>query len=45
MGPVGGIVVIQAQESTEALEWGRRLAKATTLPIEVRAFQNEGDRN
>ena len=25
-----------------ALEWGRRLAQATTLPIEVRPFQGEG---
>jgi hypothetical protein len=25
----------------EALEWGRKLARATTLPIEVRPFQGE----
>jgi len=43
-GQLGGLVVIQAPDSTVALEWARRLAVATTQPVEVRAFQNEGDR-
>lgn len=37
---VGGLNVITAADLDEALEWGRRLARATTLPIEVRPFQD-----
>ena len=37
---VGGFTVIAAGDLDEALEWGRRLAVATTLPIEVRPFQS-----
>jgi hypothetical protein len=33
--------VIKAPDLDAALEWGRKLAKATTLPIEVRPFQEE----
>jgi hypothetical protein len=36
---VGGLTIIEAADLDEALEWGRRLAAATTLPIEVRPFQ------
>jgi hypothetical protein len=32
---VGGFTVIRAQDLDEALEWGRKLARAITLPIEV----------
>ena len=38
---IGGFTVIKASDLDAALEWGRRLAKATTLPIEVRPFQGE----
>jgi len=38
---VGGFTIIKASDLDAALEWGRRLAKATTLPIEVRPFQGE----
>jgi len=37
---VGGIYVLTAPDLDAALEWGRRVAVATTLPIEVRAFQD-----
>lgn len=36
---IGGFVVIQAADLDAALEWGRKLAGATTLPIEVRPLQ------
>ena len=36
---IGGFTIIRAPDLDAALEWGRRLAKATTLPIEVRPFQ------
>ena len=36
---VGGFNVIEAPDLDAALEWGRALAKATTLPIEVRPLQ------
>jgi hypothetical protein len=38
---LGGFTVIKAADLDVALEWGRRLAAATTLPIEVRPFQGE----
>ncbi len=38
---IGGLTVIKAANLDDALEWGRRLARATTLPIEVRPFQGE----
>lgn len=37
---VGGFTVIQADDLDSALDWGRRLAEVTTLPVEVRPFQN-----
>ena len=37
---IGGVCIIQAADLDAALEWGRRLARATTLPIEVRPFQS-----
>jgi hypothetical protein len=41
---VGGFSIIQADDLDTALEWGRKLARATTLPIEVRPFRpGEGD--
>ena len=38
---IGGICIIKAPDLDAALEWGRKLAHATTLPIEVRPFQGE----
>jgi hypothetical protein len=38
---VGGFVIVAAPDLDAALEWGRRLAGATTLPIEVRPFRGE----
>ena len=38
---IGGFTIIKAPDLDVALEWGRRLARATTLPIEVRPFQGE----
>ena len=35
---LGGFTMIRAQDLDSALEWGRKLARATTLPIEVRPF-------
>jgi hypothetical protein len=36
---IGGVTIIEAASLDEALGWGRRLAQATTLPIEVRPFR------
>jgi hypothetical protein len=36
---LGGVTIIEAADLDAALDWGRRLARATTLPIEVRPFQ------
>ena len=37
---VGGFTIVRAPDLDAALAWGRRLAEATTLPIEVRPFQD-----
>ena len=37
---IGGLSIIRAADLDAALGWGRRLALATTLPIEVRPFQD-----
>ena len=37
---IGGFTIISAPDLDAALEWGRRLALATTLPVEVRPFQD-----
>jgi hypothetical protein len=37
---LGGFTIINAADLDSALEWGRKLAVATTLPVEVRPFQN-----
>ena len=37
---IGGFTVIQADDLDAALTWGRKLAKAITLPIEVRPLQD-----
>jgi hypothetical protein len=36
---IGGFTIVDAPDLDAALEWGRRLAQATTLPVEVRPFQ------
>ncbi len=38
---IGGLTIIKATSLDEALGWARKLARATTLPIEVRPFQGE----
>ena len=38
---IGGFVVIKAPDLDVALAWGRKLARALPLPIEVRPFQGE----
>jgi hypothetical protein len=38
---IGGFTIVRAPDLDAALAWGRRLAEATTLPIEVRPFQGE----
>jgi hypothetical protein len=38
---IGGLTIIKAVNLDEALAWGRKLARATTLPVEVRPFQGE----
>jgi hypothetical protein len=40
---VGGICIIKAPDLDAALEWGRKAARATSLPIEVRPFQGDVD--
>jgi hypothetical protein len=39
---VGGFTLIEAPDLDAALDWGRKLARASTLPIEVRPVQ-QGD--
>jgi hypothetical protein len=38
---IGGFTVIKAPDLDAALEWGRKAARAITLPIEVRPFQDQ----
>jgi len=35
---LGGITIITARDLDEALQWAGKLARATTLPVEVRPF-------
>jgi hypothetical protein len=37
---VGGLSIIEAPDLDSELAWARKLARATTLPIEVRPFQD-----
>jgi hypothetical protein len=39
---IGGVLIIRAPDRKAALEWAARLARAVTLPIEVREFVDEG---
>jgi hypothetical protein len=38
---IGGCCIINAPDLDAALDWGRKAARATTLPVEVRPFQGE----
>ncbi len=38
---LGGICIVAAPDLDAALAWGRKAARATTLPIEVRPFLGE----
>jgi hypothetical protein len=38
---LGGFTIIRAPDLDAALAWGRRIARASRLPIEVRPFQGE----
>ena len=38
---IGGLTIIKAPDLDAALEWGRKLARATTLPIEVRPLHDD----
>ena len=40
---IGGFTIIKAPDLDAALEWARKAARATTLPIEVRPFQGEAE--
>jgi len=40
---LGGFTIITAPDLDAALDWGRKLARATTLPIEVRPFQDQAE--
>jgi hypothetical protein len=40
---LGGLQIVKAPDLDAALEWGRKLALATTLPVEVRPFQGEAE--
>jgi hypothetical protein len=38
---LGGFTIITAPDLDAALAWGRKLATASTLPVEVRPFQGD----
>ena len=38
---IGGFTIIKAPDLDAALEWSRKLTRATALPIEVRPIQGE----
>lgn len=40
---IGGFSIIKAPDLDVALDWGAKLARATTLPIEVRPIQEHGN--
>jgi hypothetical protein len=37
---IGGLTIIQAPDLDAALEWAGKLARASTLPVEVRPFHH-----
>ena len=40
---IGGFSIVKAPDLDAALEWGRKLSRATTLPIEVRPLREDAD--
>ena len=38
---LGGLVIVRADSRDDALDWGAKVARATTLPVEVRAFHGD----
>jgi hypothetical protein len=40
---IGGFIIVKAPDLDAALEWGRKAAGATTLPIEVRPFRDRDE--
>ncbi|MEU3621086.1 hypothetical protein BS329_11110 [Amycolatopsis coloradensis] len=40
---LGGFTIVEVPDLDAALDWGRRIAEITGLPIEVRPFQGEED--
>ena len=38
---IGGFTIIRAPDLDAAIEWSAKLARATTLPVEVRPLQDE----
>ena len=40
---IGGFTIIRARDLDAALEWGRKLTLATTLPTEVRPLRDEAE--
>src|SRR5260221_5992353 len=40
---IGGIAVISAADLDEALKWGAKMSRATTVPVEVRPLQSHGN--
>jgi hypothetical protein len=39
---LGGFTIIRAPDLDAALEWGRKVSRASTLPVEVRPFRGDG---
>ena len=39
---IGGFTIVDVPDLDAALEWARRVARATTLPVEVRPVANGG---
>jgi hypothetical protein len=39
---VGGFTIVEAEDLDAALAWGREVARATTLPVEVRPVASPG---
>jgi len=37
---LGGAIIVEVPDLDEALKWGEKTARATTLPIELRPFQD-----
>ena len=40
---IGGLSIIKAKDLDDAVEWGRKLTRATRLPVEVRPFMREAE--